>query len=86
MFDVVFLSFYSLHFLILSSWRAVIYLVCDSPALSTDGRLREASAKSGITGDVDSDLAICMQEIYWGVFASLMAVGELKEEGPGRDL
>lgn len=67
MFDVVSLSFYSLQdFLILNSWRAVIYLVCDSPALSTDGRLREAPAKSGITGEVDSDLAICMQEMYWG--------------------
>ena len=86
MFEVS-LSFCSLqHFLIFKSCRAVIYLVCDSPASGTQGRLREAPATSGMTREVGSDLAICMHEIYWGVFASLMAIGEVKEEGPGRDL
>lgn len=61
------------------------YLVCDSPASGTHSGLREAPAK-WYDLEVDSDLAVCMQGVYWDVFSSLMAVGEVKEEGPGRDL
>ena len=64
----------------------MIYLaVFDSPASGT-GQAQRGSATSGMTWEVDSDLTICMQEVYWGVFVSLMSAGGVKKEGPGREL
>lgn len=55
-------------------------LTFDAPASGT-GQAQRSTAAGGVTWDMDPDLAVCMQDIYWVVFSSCTAVGEVKEDG-----